>query len=55
MSHHDVREARNIPQNDARIKHKYAAAFTCFAVARPLATKRMGPTLFLSVPRIPSL
>ena len=36
-------------------KEMYAAIFTDFAEANPLATKRVGPTRFVSVPLTPSL
>jgi len=51
----EVRMANQVPATLAIANETNAAAFTDAADARPLATKRIGPTRSVSVPLTPSL
>ena len=54
INHQEVCSARTNPATAAKKKEINAAFFTDFALARPVAVKRIGPIRESSVPRIPS-
>jgi hypothetical protein len=54
ISHGELRRESHNPAIDANPKEINAARLTCAAVAKPLATKRVGPMRLSSLPLTPS-